>query len=72
MVTSAANRGWRGDVQVSDLALAGLPASSVVRCAKIATIEAQDAEQIGQLPSADRAQVMEAMRERLAQALQLT
>jgi mRNA interferase MazF len=43
MITSAENRGWAGDVPVSDLALAGLPAPSVIRTAKIATIDAVDA-----------------------------
>jgi mRNA interferase MazF len=57
MVTSAANRGWPGDVLISDLDAAGLPAASVVRSAKIATIEARDATRIGQLPPADRAEV---------------
>src|SRR3954452_23998438 len=38
MVTSAANRGWPGDVPVSDLAGAGLPIASIIRPAKIATI----------------------------------
>jgi mRNA interferase MazF len=57
MVTSDDNRGWPGDVSVSDLAEAGLPAPSVVRTAKIATIEAGDAEPIGRLPKADRQQV---------------
>src|SRR3954454_5784005 len=47
MITSAANRGWAGDVAISDLAIAGLPAASIVRPAKIATIEARDAEQLG-------------------------
>jgi len=68
MVTSAANRGWPGDVAVSDLAVAGLPAPSVVRSAKIATIEACDAERIGQLPPEDRALVQAALRQGLAQA----
>ena len=67
MVTSAANRGWPGDVLVSDLAAAGLPAPSVVRSAKIATIEARDAERIGQLPPEDRAKVTAALRDTLAQ-----
>jgi mRNA interferase MazF len=52
MITSADNRRWRDDVPVSDLKAAGLPAPSVVRCAKIATIEAKDAERIGALPRA--------------------
>jgi mRNA interferase MazF len=70
MVTSAANRGWPGDVAVSDLATAGLPAPSVVRSAKIATIEAQDAERIGQLSLEDRALVQAALQQGLAQALE--
>jgi len=58
MVTSAANRGWPGDVPVSDLTETGLPAPSVVRCAKIATIKAGDAVRIGQMPVGDRAFVV--------------
>lgn len=54
MITSAANRGWAGDVVISNLKTAGLPAPSVVRCAKIAIIEASDAERIGRLPRADQ------------------
>jgi mRNA interferase MazF len=68
MVTSAANRGWPGDVTVSDLDAAGLPAASVVRSAKIATIEAGDAERIGRLPADDRALVITALRSNLAAA----
>ena len=47
MVTSAANRGWEGDVEIDDLPRAGLPVPSVVRSAKIATIDARDAEYLG-------------------------
>lgn len=54
MITSAANRGWPGDVAVSDPREAGLPAASIVRPAKIATIEARDAERLGVLAVADR------------------
>lgn len=57
MITSADNRRWRDDVPVSDLAASGLPAPSMVRCAKIATIETRDAERIGRLPVADRGKV---------------
>ena len=49
MITSAENRGWSGDLEVGDLALAGLPAPSVIRTAKIATIEAGDATQLGRI-----------------------
>mgnify|MGYP000863313878 CR=1 FL=1 len=49
MITSAENRGWPEDVVVKDLAMAGLPAASVVRCAKIATIEARGAQRLGRL-----------------------
>ena len=69
MITSAANRGWPSDVTVSDLAVAGLPAASVVRSSKIATIEAQDAERIGQLPPEDRTEVIKALRGNLAQVV---
>ena len=69
MVTSAANRGWPGDVLVSDLAAAGLPAASVVRSAKVATIKAGDAERIGSLPPKDRLQVLTAVRSSLARFL---
>ena len=69
MVTSAGNRGWPGDVLVSDRAEAGLPAPSVVRPAKIATIEADDAERIGCLPYADRLQITEALRGSLTRVL---
>lgn len=54
MVTSAENRQWDSDVLVSDLAVAGLPAASMVRAAKIATVD-QDRilRRIGKLPSKD-------------------
>lgn len=51
MITSAQNRGWPGDVAIRDLPAAGLPAPSVVRTAKIATIEAADAEKLGRMPA---------------------
>jgi mRNA interferase MazF len=57
MVTSAENRSWPEDVAISDVDIAGLPAPSVVRTAKIATIESGDAERIGTLPRGDRKKV---------------
>ena len=65
MITSAGNRGWPGDVPVTNLAAAGLPAPSVIRTAKIATIEASDAARLGKVSPALFKQV--AMR--LGQAL---
>jgi mRNA interferase MazF len=49
MITSAENRGWPGDVTVNDLEQAGLPAPSVIRTAKIATIEVSDATRLGKI-----------------------
>lgn len=66
MITSVDNRGWPGDVEVSDLTVAGLPADSLVRTAKIATIEAKDAERIGTLPADDRGHVERQVLSRIA------
>lgn len=66
MITSAANRGWSGDVPISDIGAAGLPIPSIVRPAKIATIEARDAERLGSLPPADRQAVRRYLQERLS------
>ena len=69
MITSAANRGWPGDVAISDLDAAGLPVSSIVRPAKIATIKTRDAEGLGTLPLNDRAAVARYLEETLNAAL---
>lgn len=52
MITSARNKPWAGDVEITRLKEAGLPAASVVRCAKIAAIDAGSAKKIGALDSA--------------------
>lgn len=57
MITSAENRGWPGDVPVSSLADAGLPVASVIRTAKIVTIEADDATKLGKVSSTALRQV---------------
>src|SRR6185436_143845 len=57
MITSAANRGWSSDVIISDHGMAGLPVPSLVRTAKVATIEHRDAQKVGTLPEADRTKV---------------
>lgn len=66
MITSAANRGWPGDVEIADYAAAGLPVASVIRTEKIATIEARDAKPIGQLPQPVRIETVEQIRRHLA------
>ena len=65
MITSAANRGWPGDVPVSNPATTGLPVASVIRTAKIATIEAIDAARLGRVSPSLIRQVVE----RLAQEI---
>jgi len=49
MITSAENRSWPGDVAVNNLEQAGLPAPSVIRTAKIVTIEVSDATRLGKI-----------------------
>lgn len=52
MVTSAANKGWRGDVSLeSRFAECGLEVPCVVRTAKVTTIEAERARWSGTLPA---------------------
>jgi mRNA interferase MazF len=52
IITSAANRPWPGDVSLAESYRAvGLPIPSVVRPAKIATIDARHAKRLGRLPS---------------------
>ncbi len=49
MITSAKNRGWSDDVPVADLEMAGLPVPSLIRCAKIATIDASAVSKLGRV-----------------------
>ena len=54
MVTSADNRRWDSDVSVTDLEVAGLPAPSLVRPAKIATVDGERVlRRIGRLTPKD-------------------
>jgi mRNA interferase MazF len=66
MITSATHRRWHGDIVIADAAAAGLPAASIVRTAKIATIDAADADALGALPSPQRAEVAQQVRMTLA------
>jgi mRNA interferase MazF len=65
MITSAANRGWPGDVPVSASQATGLPVPSVVRTAKIATIEAADASILGRAPAPVRRRALDLVARRL-------
>ena len=63
MVTSVGNRRWAEDVDVSDLAAAGLPAPSLVRPTKIATADAaRIVRRIGRLPAKDAQALRVALR----------
>jgi mRNA interferase MazF len=59
MITAAENRAWQGDCPIIDFAAAGLPIASVVRAAKITTIETQDAQPLGRLSETLVEQVMQ-------------
>jgi mRNA-degrading endonuclease toxin of MazEF toxin-antitoxin module len=61
MITSRENRGWRGDVAISDHQEIGLPSPSIIRPAKLATV---DAALIVRrlLDPADRAAVLKSFR----------
>ncbi len=69
MITSATHRRWPGDVEITDLAVAGLPAPSIVRPSKVATMDADDAERAGQLPASDRPAVTRALSASLREVL---
>lgn len=62
MITSAENRGWPDDVRISDLRAADLPAPSIARAAKIATLDAGAAQRVGTLPIVDREAVASRLR----------
>lgn len=62
MITSAHNRGWPGDVGIGSLRAAGLPVPSLIRTAKMATIDAGDATKLGRIPTAVLRQVAEQVR----------
>ena len=57
MITSAENRRWSDDVPIEDFQAAGLSVPSVIRPAKIATLDARDAERIGKVATRIRTQV---------------
>jgi len=67
MITSASNQRWPGDVDVPADNRTGLPADSLVRTAKIATVDAEHIIRIcGQISPEARAQVSTALQKQMA------
>lgn len=63
MITSAANKGWHGDVSLEDNFLdCGLQVPCIVRTAKIATVEEGRSRKSGRLPN----ETLNVVREKLA------
>jgi mRNA interferase MazF len=52
MITNARRKAWPGDILIEDHEAAGLPVPSVIRTAKVATLEAASATRIGRLTEA--------------------
>jgi mRNA interferase MazF len=65
MITSAAHRRWPDDVSIADPAGAGLPAPSVVRTAKITTIDRSRARSLGRIDPAALAETITLIGQRL-------
>jgi mRNA interferase MazF len=66
MITSAENRPWPGDLSLGkSFEDAGLPAPSIIRPCKLATIEARHAEPLGRIKPAMMAKVASALRQYL-------
>lgn len=67
MITNAQHAPGDGDVEISNLKGAGLPVPSIVRPAKLATVdESVVVRAVGSLPTKDRAKVRESLAEFLA------
>ena len=62
MITSAENRTWPGDLAIRRYEEAGLPAPSIIRPCKIATIEARHAERLGRIKPRLMIEVLSEMR----------
>lgn len=67
MITSAENRRWPDDIAIPVATRTGLPSPSVIRPAKIATIEVRDAEPLGRIT----ADTLAAVSRKLAATLDL-
>lgn len=63
MITSAENAGWPDDMLIDETREAtGLPIPSIVRAAKIATVEAAETDRIGRLSDAAMADISRVLR----------
>jgi mRNA interferase MazF len=65
MITSAANRPWPGDVPIPAGQATGLPVMSIIRTAKIATVDADKLQVRGQAPVTELRLVLAQIRETL-------
>jgi mRNA interferase MazF len=68
MITNAKRKPWPGDIQVADHRSAGLPIPSLIRSAKLATLETAGADKIGRVPDANLSEVQLKIREHLGLA----
>jgi mRNA interferase MazF len=67
MIANVQHAAWEGDVRMSNLKGAGLAVASIVRPAKLATIdESAVLHAVGSLPTKDRARVLESLQAFLA------
>lgn len=62
MITSEANQRWKGDVRISNLTTAGLKSPSLIRTAKIATVEVENLKRIGSLAPFDMEDTIKELR----------
>jgi mRNA interferase MazF len=63
MITSAGNRAWPGDVPLGEqYRAAGLPAPTVIRPCKLATIEVRRAEPLGCMAPASMGEMEDVVR----------
>jgi mRNA interferase MazF len=65
MITAAVNPRWPEDVEIVDHQAAGLPIASIVRTAKIATIDARAATRLGTISGHSASRVASLLRQRL-------
>lgn len=61
MVTSAQHHAWPDDLPIPDHAAAGLPAPSIIRPRKIATLDTGDIALLGALPATGTTRLLETL-----------